>query len=824
MHLGVRGSHPDMRRQADLQWATRGSWLAICLASVMGNSVFIMTHSLSAAWVLVALTLYMFAISLRRDAWLVLLPGLVPVVDMAPWSGMIYFTESDALVLATLSVFGLREAWRPSPKTWEPQARFFGPFQWILVGLMATSYVLSTAWAPLAGLGQDPNLIMGYDSPLNGARLSKGFLLAMLVLPMLSVAFRADPAGAPIRLAQGLLLGLLLVSLAAVWERLAFTGLSDFTTEYRTTALFWEMNVGGAQLDGWLSVCLPFLAWALLRNTSTPGLVGLAMVCVFAGYATFTTYSRGLYVGAALGSGMVLAHFLVRQPRAGPLGTSVTALLPMLALASVSGWLLAQVFQGGGYRGAGAFLGLGLAAYFIGPSMGIVRGRAWFLAVGLAIWASMLSLVLTIVVPKGAYLAYGLSVLTLASMWWGMWNRVHPWKLGAARFGGWLWLGFNAVLVNGFWGGPGAVEPALWAWLGALLPLLVASSRPELSWRVGLRGAIPLLFVAGMLATGVVIFNTYYASSRMQTIDRDFAEREMHWRRAVSLPNDDEKLLGIGTGNFSERYFWSVPDNGFRGRTRIESESGNHFVRLSGPSIQQGSGEYWRFVQRVDGDMQPPLVLKMRVRAPGAGARLHVDICRKHLLYPRDCISGTQKVPAGRNWSLLEMELSRKHPASNEGLLPGLTALSIVNPSPGQLLDIDDVSVVDSRGQELIANGGFSQAPQRWFFTSDRSHLPWHAKNMWLHYWVEHGWLGLVAFSSLSLAALYRVTLGRAAKHPLAPALAGGLLGTYMVGAFDSLVDAPRMTFLIFMVIFVALGVRNGSTAGVQADVGPWRR
>ncbi len=61
-------------------------------------------------------------------------------------------------------------------------------------------------------------------------------------------------------------LGLGTVSLAAIWERMAFPGLLNFSADYRTTALFWEMHVGGAALDGFLVLTLPFAVLLMLRS------------------------------------------------------------------------------------------------------------------------------------------------------------------------------------------------------------------------------------------------------------------------------------------------------------------------------------------------------------------------------------------------------------------------------------------------------------------------------------------------------------------------------------------------------------------------------
>ena len=48
---------------------------------------------------------------------------------------------------------------------------------------------------------------------------------------------------------------------------------------------------------------------------------------------------------------------------------------------------------------------------------------------------------------------------------------------------------------------------------------------------------------------------------------------------------------------------------------------------------------------------------------------------------------------------------------------------------------------------------------------------------------------------ALWAVALGRVSWGNAAGHPLAPALAGALLGFMLVGLFDSLVDGARIAF-----------------------------
>jgi len=62
-------------------------------------------------------------------------------------------------------------------------------------------------------------------------------------------------------------------------ERLAFTDLLNFSADYRSTALFCEMHVGGAPLDAWLMLSFPFALASLLAARS-PLARGLALVAV----------------------------------------------------------------------------------------------------------------------------------------------------------------------------------------------------------------------------------------------------------------------------------------------------------------------------------------------------------------------------------------------------------------------------------------------------------------------------------------------------------------------------------------------------------------
>ncbi|AWI79782.1 hypothetical protein CEW87_10620 [Parazoarcus communis] len=794
--------------------AVRSAWGGLAMAALVALGLFAVTHPLGLLVGLAFALVLLALMSVRRDAWLVFVPALLPVADLAGWTGAIHFTESDALVLSALAVGGLREATKPSvlPRggVWR-----FGVVQYALLGLMSISYALSTAWQPLLAVASDPGLLAGYSTPLNGLRLTKGFVWALLFLPLLAFALRARPEQATRALVAGMLLGLVLVSLAAVWERMVFTGLTDFASDYRTTALFWEMNVGGATLDGWLALTVPFALWAVLQVRDRAQLPLLLAVLLLAGYVCFTTFSRGLYLGLAFGAVVTALQTARHTAQHGGARVSVLVMLAWGAFLLPVGWLLAGVFQTGGYRGLGAMLGVALAVFAVAPVVASLPRRSLGHAALIALLGVTVSVAAMWWIPKGVYLAYGLSGVCLLWM-----LRAEPVGRLLALAGGLavaclLWLVANAVLVTLYWSEGQGLWPALLAAGALLLPLGMVRGRPAACWRPTVQAWVVVLLVLGCLATVVVTFNSYYASKRFETVSEDLVGRLKHWALSASLPQSaEEQWLGVGVGQFAERYFWRVPDGMYPGSHHIVDEGGNRFLRMGGPRHTLGFGELYRASQRVSPGLAAPLMLSLRARALNGDGRLHVEVCRKHLLYTHECTGEDLKVPVGPDWHRLDLALDGERLGGRGSWLPRMTVFSVANAGRGRVVEVDDISMFDAQGLSLLDNGDFSAASNFWFFSSDRHHLPWHAKNLWLHYLVEQGVLGAVAFSLLCLAAFYRVTVGQASMHVLAPPVAGALAGFFAVGAFDSLLDAPRLTLLAFLMMFLALGLRRARHIG----------
>src|SRR5258706_6316223 len=118
-------------------------------------------------------------------------------------------------------------------------------------------------------------------------------------------------------------------------------------------------------------------------------------------------------------------------------------------------------------------------------------------------------------------------------------------------------------------------------------------------------------------------------------------------------------------------------------------------------------------------------------------------------------------------------------------------------------VDIDNVKLVDRRGDNLLANGDFSRGYTYWFFSSF-DHLNWHVKNIYVQLLFEQGWIGLLLFGVLafsSVASLWFVA-NRGEIIFLLPL--ASLTALLTVGLFGSPLDTPRLDFLFYFTILAA--------------------
>ncbi len=362
--------------------------------------------------------------------------------------------------------------------------------------------------------------------------------------------------------------------------------------------------------------------------------------------------------------------------------------------------------------------------------------------------------------------------------------------------------------------------------LGVVLVVLTGASLRQ-SWRSGRRmqAAIPVSVMAVLAAVLLVGIGGGYFQQRLAQTGEDWQIRMNHWQLALGMMDSTPmaQMFGMGLGSFPRVYLERGPADKQSATYGFTSEGGNNYLRL-------GTGDTVYYAQRVAVRAGESYHLELEVRSATAAARVSVPVCEKQLLNSRNCVWNEFTVPGDGRWHRLTRDFSSGEVGVEDGLKRPPVELYLHHPGQGSVVDIDNLRLLDSRGNNLLGNGGFSMGGDYWFFKT-HSHLPWHIKNFWVHLLFEQGWVGLLLFTSLILFALAR--LGRMAwrGQPLAWVWLASLLGMLTVGMFDSLVDTPRLATLL--VAFSLLGAghdwtdpgrplrrRRGSARTASADAG----
>lgn len=680
-----------------------------------------------------------------------LLAGLVTLFGFAPWTGWFSFEEMDLLVLATAA--GAYARWSaerpdlPLAPSWQQTLRWSGLSR-LLIGLFAASLLLAVARGLQQAGGLEFGWYQNYLGPMNSLRQAKGFVWALLLLPIYGAAAQREPAQLARWLGLALLLALAACGVATFWERVAYKGLLNFTADYRVTGQFWEMHVGGATLDGFLVLTQPFaLAW-LLRERRPVRFVALLLLNLLGAHAALITFSRGVYLALPFALGACL-FLLGRGPRTAVAGRGLRrALLAALLLAYAAvAW---RVFGGGDYRELASLLLT--AALLMGASA--LPGPAARL-LSLPVWA--------------------------LSLWW-----IAPPGFGADP----------ALLTLAVLGSAFLLLPVLWP--------RAAQGLTSLSWRGRALWGGQLLAVTAVLAA---LGGGSYIAQRASTSEQDLQNRRVHWHQVLDLLSGPEDwLLGKGVGRFVPTNYLEGPQAERIGDFRLQQDAAGPVLQLRAGLHGQDWGSMQRVMQRIDRP-QGPLRLQLRVRAVQA-IELQMEVCERQLIYGSHCLIKTVMVaPKPGSWQDLDVDMGPSPPRGDTARAPRRVAFSMALRTRGALAEIASVQLSDVTGP-LLQNGDFSKDLARWFFSSDLHHLPWHTKSLPLHILFEQGALGLGLVGLMLSAVLWRASVGAARGHPLAAPLVGGLLGLVVVGLFDSLIDAPRLGFVFYLLLLIGLGLR----------------
>lgn len=769
--------------------------------------------------------------------------ALMPLIGLAPWTGWITFEELDMLVLATAAGGYLALSLRLPPQervpAWRRALQFSGPVL-VLMALFACSLVLSMERGFDDAGGFVWGWFQGYHESMNSVRLTKSFFEVLLLLPLWVQAGQGRPVELTRSLQLGMTLALVGVCAAAVWERSVNTGLLDFSSDYRSTALFWEMHVGGAALDGCLALTVPFAVLALLRARGPRAFVLLLVLTMASVYVSLTTFSRGVYVAVPVAAALMVQlrgaqrRRASNAPGASKAGLATLTTVPPLGklgaliLIGSFGAAALAMFETSGYRGLMALLGamfmllaMPASAWLPSPAQratAIVGGALMAGVVATLCWA------LSEAIPKIAYGEYLIALAVTVLLRW----RDRPGAAARPLYlillsAGWFWLMAQVVIVANNWGGPRASDVALLCVLPLTLlwPLMLAvpalwpfkaEAEGMAAWRSrGLLFAVLLLLGAAVAVLG----GGAYMRGRMAGTEEDMGVRIQHWKEGYwMLKTPGDFLFGKGLGRYVSNHFFMGAKEDQTGDYHVRHDAGERsYLVLTGGKHMLGWGEMLRVTQRI----APPegqVTLRLRARAP-RDTVLHTEICEKHLLYASHCLNkdvALKMLPTPRGapqpWQDFKLDLGDGSGFGGPWYWPKLVAFSMALDTPGGLVEIASADLRDARGTPMLANGDFDEDMARWFFSSDKNHLPWHIKNLGMDVLFDQGVVGLVLFGAMLLLGLWRTCLGHGRDHPIAPALAGSLVGFVGIGAFDSLLDVPRVAFMFYVVLAFALGVR----------------
>lgn len=730
-------------------------------------------------------------------AWLGVVPALLPVFDLAPFTGWFFIDELDLLLLATAAIGYLR-APRSASARWPA-------FLLFAMALFTGCYVLGTVTGlePLPDL--DVNALTSYHSHWNAVRVFKGLAWALVLLPLLRRTAGPELVHLRTWFLPGMLAGLGLACLGVMYERLLFPGLLNFSAEYRPTGTFSAMHTGGAALDAYLALAFPLVAvWVFgagSRLRHALGLVLLLMAC----YAGFTTFSRDMFLAYGASSVVMVTLLGLHRLRGGdwrwPTVLGMAGLLVVVTLA------LVRLFPAGGYRGLAAALALLLASVVLASLRGSPRnpGRD----IGLAALGALLAAGLSFALAKGPYLAVavGTAVFTAAAV---LSTRAAQRAMAVqACHAAWGALLAGTVLVPRYWGGDAALVPA--AAVALLAALLVVANRlpREPLWTLN-RATLTTGLLAGIvMATAIPIAGSYYLGSRFATVGNDMETRIEHWHDALNMMDDNvgTTLFGMGLGRYPDTYAWKNTRGEMPGQYQFDIEEfSNQYLRLTMPQYPIGYGEMLNFVQRVEAPAGRTYVLNLDARRSSPDVPLRVALCERWLIYPQNCRAAPVRLrTADGKWHHYEVEITGGTPPSGPSFLRPPVQLQVTAEGSGVRVDVDNISLVEkSTRKELVKNGSFSDSNDYWFISSDHTHMPYHVKNFAVNTVFETGWVG---FGVTVLLLLYvgGNLAGRALNGELeAAAILAGITGFMVVGLFDSLFDVPRLTFVFFLLVLAA--------------------
>jgi len=279
-------------------------------------------------WLGAGLVVYLLVLWKYPPAWLLLVPALLPALNLAPSTGRFFFDEFDLLMICTMAMALWHGTNRERTATLEPAVI-------VALALFSASYFISLLIGLLPLQAIDANAFSSYWSSYNSIRIAKGGFWSLAIIVLLRWFTPWPTLFTRQLLTSGMLLGLVSVILIGLRERWQFAGLFNLAADYRVTASFSSMHTGGSHIEAYLVMATPFLWLLVMRNRRVSIRLSGLLVFLSAVYLMTTTIARG-GVFALVMSLVVLSMGSYRSYRVDSGSNTRSIFLPIVLLLGAS--------------------------------------------------------------------------------------------------------------------------------------------------------------------------------------------------------------------------------------------------------------------------------------------------------------------------------------------------------------------------------------------------------------------------------------------------------------------------------------------------------
>lgn len=395
-----------------------------------------------------------------------------------------------------------------------------------------------------------------------------------------------------------------------------------------------------------------------------------------------------------------------------------------------------------------------------------------------------------------AYLA-----LTAPLAVWALWRApdAKRWWAAAAL----LLLAVYAVLTTYSRGVCGAFGLALLcmavlAWRWRLLPEFGMKAHAK-AWSV--------LAAAVLAQTVLVLASGNFMAGRLADSDADLLGRWRHWQAGVGLlQTPSDWVWGLGAGRLPAQYSQRVEGGEFPGRTRWQPRASEPaFARLSGPVSRADLASAYGLTQRVDLAAGGGYTVRWLAQAERP-TRVLLRVCERHLLYDMRCQrrlvlvdTGVEADPDWQSHVLQGPELGAS--ADWSRWREGVFAVTVLG--AGNQIRLQGVELWDPQGRQVLQNTHFVSGTQGWLSVAQKHFRPWHIDNLYLEVLIERGVVGVGLLAALILWAVSRLWQARHRRSVQVWALSACLLSCLALGMLISLVELPRVAFLLWTLLWM---------------------